>query len=447
MESNQDLIKALNEAIKLLTDASDNKESTDVADNALSRLKDIAEQIDIGEQIKAQPVPQLKNVLVMLDAARKRLEPTVQRVKDRDRGELKDEISNILASAKKMNTVKEKMEYAISLIENIPGITSDKVDIRIAIAAYFLDETREDIKKIIARAKGSKNACVETAEEFKEKYGRKRFNSSNAGKSLIYSYLYWGYLKNEGMSNDELLKNPLYKDINEIRAKVTNVDDAYIYNQYLRLEEWVGSAFETALFMRNATKSVLSHFHNIVTDVIYGESLREALGAKADEASISIWLSNMSIDSIRPTESSYQTVLNLRENIEYGLRYLNVYNTLIALIAKEIEIPELVLFQVNMRVINDGIGQLNDVLTCLREDIGKREIVSDEQTETAYAPKLTQKVYEVMLEAFRNVSPDAPPIPAANIKATEYAIIDTVCVKGKAWTNLFLVLCRNYWRR
>ena len=447
MESNQDLIKALNEAIKLLTDASDNRENTDVADNALSRLKDIAEQIDIGEQIKAQPVPQLKNVLSLLDAARKRLEPTVQRVKDRDRGELKDEISNILASAKKMNTVKEKMEYAISLIENIPGITSDKVDIRIAIAAYFLDETREDIEKIIARAKGSKNACVETAEEFKEKYGRKRFNSSNAGKSLIYSYLYWGYLKNEGMSNDELLKNPLYRDINEIRAKVTNVDDAYIYNQYLRLEEWVGSAFETALFMRNATKSVLSHFHNIVTDVIYGESLRGALGAKADETSISIWLSNLSIDSIRPTESSYQTVLTLRENIEYGLRYLNVYNTLIALIAKEIEIPELVLFQVNMRVINDSIEQLNDVLTCLREDIGKREIVSDEQTETAYAPKLTQKVYEAMLEAFRDVSPDAPPIPDANIKATGRAIIDTVCVKGKAWTNLFLVLCRNYWRR
>lgn len=307
-----------------------------------------------------------------------------------------------------------------------------------------IESATEALDKGLKKLKGK----AETAEEFKAKYGRKRFTSATAGKSIIYSYLYWGYLKNEGLSNEELIAQPLYRDLDAIRAKVATVDDAYIYNQYIHLEEWLANAFETALFMRNATKSVLAHFHSIATGAIAGEELRDALGAKADEGKIAIWLSTLSVDSIRPTTGSYETALTLRANAENGLRYLNVFNTLIAIIGTEIEIPELTLFQVDMSVIDDSIAQLNEVLGLLRDNIRKRETVPNEQALTTAPPLFTERALEATLEAFRDVSPDAPPIPEENIKATERKIRDTIIVHGnKAWTNLFTILSRDYWRR
>ena len=307
-----------------------------------------------------------------------------------------------------------------------------------------IENASDALERGLKKLKGK----AETAEEFREKYAKKRFTSSTAGRSIIYSYLYWGYLKNEGLSNEELIAQPLYKDLEAIRQKIATVDDAYIYNQYLHLEEWIANAFETALFMRNGLSSVLSHFYSIVSGAIAGEELRNALGAQADDGNVGLWLSLLSVDSIRPTTSSYDTVLALRRNADKALRYLNVYNTLIATIAIEIDIPELVIFQTDMSGIKDSIAHLNEALELLRGHISKRETVPDEQAVTTYPPAFTQRALEATLEAFRDVSPDAPPIPEANIKATERKIRDTVIVHGnKAWTNLFTILSRDYWRR
>jgi hypothetical protein len=292
----------------------------------------------------------------------------------------------------------------------------------------------------------AKNNPAKTAQEVKEKYGRKRFNASNAGKSLIYSYIYWGYLKNEGLNNEEIANQPLYSNLNAIIAKVETVNDAHIYNVYMHLQEWLASAFETAVFMRNATNSVIAHFYSIVSSAIAGENLRNTLGEQANAGAIALWLSTLSVDCLRPTKDSYFMVKSLRENIKKGLLYLNVFNTLIAMIAEQTEIPELTLFQVDLTTTKDTIAYLNKALNALREDISKREVMLDEEIKVSISPAFTQKELDTTLEAFRNVSPNAPPIPDDNIIFTKRNISAFVLTGGKAWTNLFTILSKDYWR-
>lgn len=280
---------------------------------------------------------------------------------------------------------------------------------------------------------------AENSEEFRAKYGRKRFTSSNAGRSIIYSYLYWGYLKNEGLTNDELREWPLYNSLNAIRNKIETVDDEYVYIQFIQFEGWLASAFEAALFMRNGVKSVLAHFHSIVTGVIAAEGLREELGEKANEKNTELWLSLLSVDSIMPTMGTYETLRTLRANIDSGLRYLNVYNTLIDTIGSALDIPELTLFQVRMSIVGDAISQLNEALVYLRDKIVKKMMEQGLHPASPLA---------ALQEALRDVSPDAPPIPEANIKETERKIRDTVIVNGNIpWTNLIPTLSKGYWRR
>lgn len=292
-----------------------------------------------------------------------------------------------------------------------------------------------------------KTETAKTAQEVKEKYGRKRFNSSNAGESVIYAYIYWGYLKNEGVSNEEIATQPLYKDLDAIRAKVETVEDALKYNVYVHLQEWLANAFETAVFMKNATSSAISHFYSIASSTIAAENLRKALGEKAEENNISLWLSTLSADHLRPTTATYETALSLRKNIEKGLRYLNVFNTLIQLIANATDIPELVLFQINISSTHEIIDKLNEALEVLREEISAREVVPDDRALTTYPPLFTERAMSATLEAFRDVEKDAPRIPEENITNTERNLKLSVLTGAKAWTNLFTLLSKDYWRR
>ena len=331
----------------------------------------------------------------------------------------------------------EKAEQAVQAIEK--AMSADRETEQAAQAI-------ENTMSILGKGAKSKQKA-ETAEEFREKYGRKRFTSSSAGKGIIYAYSYWAYLRKEGLSNAELITQPLYKDMDAIRAKVETMEDARLYNQYLQLEVWLGEAHSAALFMRNGLRSVLAHFYSIASGAIAGEELRNALGAQADKGEVALWLSLLSVDNLRPTASSYEAVLTLRQNIENGLQYLNVYNTLITIIAAETEIPELVIFQMDMQPVNELITDLNEALGLLRDAIKKREVVPDEQALTTAPPRFTERAMSATLEAFRDVSPDAPPIPEENIKATQRYLRDNILHGSKAWANLFSQLSKNYWWR
>lgn len=333
---------------------------------------------------------------------------------------------------------KDKFAYAMDYLTNKKGYDPDKDMLRELIEAtvYQMQKDRPRTRK----------AKAETAEEFKAKYGKKRFTAANAGKALIYRFIYWTYLKNEGMTNEEIAAQPLY-NMDNIRRKPETLKDALQYNVYVYLQEWLTNAFDSAVYIRNATDGAISHFYTIVADAIAGENLRAALGEAIHEDKAALWLSALSVDGLRPTKSAYNLALSLRANIDTGLRYLNVYNTLIDMIGKEIEIPEFTVFQVNISNTKDSIERLNAALALLRDEISNRGVVPDGEAVPAISPAFTPKEMEATLEAYREVSPDVPPIPVDNVTYTERNLRAFVLEGSKAWTNLFSILSKDYYRR
>ena len=333
---------------------------------------------------------------------------------------------------------KDKFAYTMDYLTNKKGYDPDKDMLRELIEAtvYQMQKDRPRTRK----------AKAETAEEFKAKYGKKRFTAANAGKALIYRFIYWTYLKNEGMTNEEIAAQPLY-NMDNIRRKPETLKDALQYNVYVYLQEWLTNAFDSAVYIRNATDGAISHFYTIVADAIAGENLRAALGEAIHEDKVALWLSALSVDGLRPTKSAYNLALSLRANIDTGLRYLNVYNTLIDMIGKEIEIPEFTVFQVNISNTKDSIERLNAALALLRDEISNRGVVPDGEAVPAISPAFTPKEMEATLEAYREVSPDVPPIPVDNVTYTERNLRAFVLEGSKAWTNLFSILSKDYYRR
>lgn len=333
---------------------------------------------------------------------------------------------------------KDKFAYAMDYLTNKKGYDPDKDMLRELIEATVF-QMHKDMPR-------TRKAKAETAEEFKAKYGKKRFTAANAGKALIYRFIYWTYLKNEGMTNEEIAAQPLY-NMDNIRRKPETLKDALQYNVYVSLQEWLTNAFDSAVYIRNATDGTISHFYTIVADAIAGENLRAALGEAIHEDKVALWLSALSVDGLRPTKSAYNLALSLRANIDTGLRYLNVYNTLINMIGKEIEIPEFTVFQVNISNTKDSIERLNAALALLRDEISNRGVVPDGEAVPAISPAFTPKEMEATLEAYREVSPDVPPIPVDNVTYTERNLRAFVLEGSKAWTNLFSILSKDYYRR
>ena len=333
---------------------------------------------------------------------------------------------------------KDKFAYAMDYLTNKKGYDPDKDMLRELIEATVF-QMHKDMPR-------TRKAKAETAEEFKAKYGKKRFTAANAGKALIYRFIYWTYLKNEGMTNEEIAAQPLY-NMDNIRRKPETLKDALQYNVYVSLQEWLTNAFDSAVYIRNATDGTISHFYTIVADAIAGENLRAALGEAIHEDKVALWLSALSVDGLRPTKSAYNLALSLRANIDTGLRYLNVYNTLIDMIGKEIEIPEFTVFQVNISNTKDSIERLNAALALLRDEISNRGVVPDGEAVPAISPAFTPKEMEATLETYREVSPDVPPIPVDNVTYTERNLRAFVLEGSKAWTNLFSILSKNYYWR
>lgn len=333
---------------------------------------------------------------------------------------------------------KDKLAYAMDYLTNKKGYDPDKDMLRGLIEATVF-QMHKDMPR-------TRKAKAETAEEFKAKYGKKRFTAANAGKALIYRFIYWTYLKNEGMTNEEIAAQPLY-NMDNIRRKPETLKDALQYNVYVHLQEWLTNAFDSAVYIRNATDGAISHFYTIVADAIAGENLRAALGEAIHDDKVALWLSALSVDGLRPTKSAYNLALSLRANIDTGLRYLNVYNTLIDMIGKEIEIPEFTVFQVNISNTKDSIERLNAALALLRDEISNRGVVPDGEAVPAISPAFTPKEMEATLEAYREVSPDVPPIPVDNVTYTERNLRAFVLEGSKAWTNLFSILSKDYYRR
>jgi hypothetical protein len=281
---------------------------------------------------------------------------------------------------------------------------------------------------------GGGNAIIQTAAEFKEKYSKKRFSSRTAPKAVLYSFLYDIYQQSEGG-----VKEPLYPDITGIRNKVETYEDMDAWNGYLNLTEWQRSAFNTAVFLRNALQSNLSEYNRVISSLIAAENLRAELRAEQIPQSASLWLDALTLEAYSPQADGYSIDI-LRKNIEGGLRYTKAYNTFVALIAEETKTPEYARLMVTTQHQQETLNDINRALTILTETAYR------ERAEDQGAGRWTQEYLSETLRAFEPIGNELPPIPADRISEARDGIRRGVKKGSYSWYTLYRRYSSQYWR-
>ena len=201
-------------------------------------------------------------------------------------------------------------------------------------------------------------------EEFIEKYKNKRFTPANTGKAYLLSFLFDAYQANS------LKIATTWWNLELLKSKIKTEEDMRSFDSYYYLTEWLRSLYENAVAMRNALRSVVSDFSNIMLSIIAGENIRrEVKDIKSD--TLPLWLSTITIEGYTPQRPGSIQLQSLRENIGQGIRYIKAYHTFLDVIAEFTGIPECVFLKVRISQINDSLSALNEALECLRDDVAK----------------------------------------------------------------------------
>ena len=280
-------------------------------------------------------------------------------------------------------------------------------------------------------------AGSQTAEEYRNRYGKKHFTSKTAPKAVLYSFLYECFLQGE--------KKPiisLYPDIGTIREKVETYEDMDSWNGYLNLIEWQRSAFNTAVFMRNALQSNLSDLDHMVRNLIAAEELRGSIKDTDITEASSLWLYSLTIEAYTP-QSGGMIIDTLRKNIEAGLRYMNAYNTFMALIAEELKAPEYTIQKVLMIRVNETLEAVNEALSLLRE-VAERE--RDSGTSAGILTQWTPEYFRETMKLFEPVGENLPPIPEEKIREARERIREGVKKGQYSWYSAYFRFSTQYWR-
>lgn len=316
-------------------------------------------------------------------------------------------------------TSKDKLDLAVSLFKewgyntentlNTDGSEKDdlvraSIEAQVQLLNVGLYEIRNGLRK-----------KAENSFEFAEKYGRKRTTAKTYGKRILYSFLYTGYLSRDRLS---AFDTPLYVDSASL-LKSNSIEEALINSEYVHFEEWLNRTYEATIFVHKDLLDSLRAFFN---------KMHISIGVE-----MFLKTNNIDIQNAPPCSRTALDMLDLREDavfirvkLDYSLRYLNVFDTLLRLTAQELDIPELDFFALDLPAFGQIIEKINQSLDSIRS---ARNISEDD-------------------EAFRKISPDIPPIPQENIKATRAAIRNTMLLGGNEfWTGMLVKLSRDYWRR
>jgi len=280
---------------------------------------------------------------------------------------------------------------------------------------------------------------AQTVEEFREKYGNKRFSSKTAPKSLLYSFLF-----DIEQLNDGGIKGSLYFDMEKIKRQVNTVEDMNTWNAYLNLIEWQRSAFNTAVFMRNTLRSCLSDYHHMITSIIAGEEIRREVQGEQTTAFTS-FLHSLTLESYDPQSDGHYVVLTLRKNIEAALLYMNAYNSFMDILADFTKTPEYTLLKVTMGETLDALRSVNEELDCLRKSVAENR---EPEIKAAKDGKAWPLEYlQETMKAFAPVGVDIPPMPEGKKKTAKDRIKRDFSRLRLSWHSVFTSYASDYWRR
>lgn len=287
-------------------------------------------------------------------------------------------------------------------------------------------KAKEQVEHIVARAAAEKKLPAKNTAEFIDKYYKKRFSPSTAGKAYLLSFLLDAYSMSE-----KGIQTSLW-DIETLKSKINTDEDIRSFDAYYHLTEWLRNLYENSRTMRNALQGTLSDFYHTVTSILAAENIRacvidsyftdkgsESSGEDQDkdpETILTLWINTISLEAYTPQSDGGYLLYALRTNIGEGLRYLVAYHTFLDVIAEYTGIPECSYLKIKMDNIRDSLASLNKALELLRKNVKKYR--GPEITEAIVKKRLphatrvlwTQDYLDTTMRAFRPVG-EEPPVP------------------------------------
>lgn len=210
------------------------------------------------------------------------------------------------------------------------------------------------------KAEGAK-----TAQELKEKYGRKRYNAQNIGIAFTVKYLYKLFLMNEGISYEEQAKEhlQLFSEKAEIKydktlSALTDYEEV-VFHRYNHILYWIRERFHHAVFVRDSTiKEFLAY--------------RLSLKNKGEELYLNaLPLGEKDSNGIVKIKVSSDVLSVFKTSIERNLKYLLMYNSFIDEVAKAINIPELAILKVVMSGVDEQLKATNEMVENVKAEVDK----------------------------------------------------------------------------
>lgn len=292
----------------------------------------------------------------------------------------------------------------------------------------------------------SKKAPAENAEEFIQKYYRRRapHTPSDPGKAYLLNMLFDRYSRKETGEARNLW------DMEQVKSYIQTEEDAQSYNAYYYLTEWLRNLYETANTTLNSLYLTIARFCDTVSSILSGEELRNALIINKQfvdsinqtaevksiiqtqdklYSSLTIALNKISIDAYTPQTNGGITVNNIRANISEDTRFIIAYNTFIDIVADFTAIPECACLKIettniqkDISILNDGLEILRDMISAHREpeireaNENNKSVRIQSETKSISFPTLysltlwTPEYLKATMEQFMPVG-DEPPIP------------------------------------
>jgi hypothetical protein len=246
------------------------------------------------------------------------------------------------------------------------------------------------------KAEGAK-----TARELKEKYSRKRYTPRNLGIAFVAEYLYGLFLYNEGVSYKEqfdkkllLFSETARRNHAHILSELEGLEKA-IYNRYYNMLSESRTKFQFAVQVRDATIMDYLGRTYLINDTLAAEevitkSREKGIYPEATED----FTNTLSAESFKKGRQRYKALNIFKQDIEKNLKYIQMHNTYIELIAEAFKIPEMEVLKVSTNSIDRQFEIANNHTKELREE------------EKAKAPSSQVKVY---FDPVFDIQP-APPI-------------------------------------
>lgn len=310
------------------------------------------------------------------------------------------------------------------LIEQEERLEKENEALHEAALQDAVDEYKATEAELEAEYQAEQEAKLGRLMAFRKKYRAKHFSGPDVGKGVIASGIYVSLRKIAGDIAEDTPET-LYTqaETSAMKGTITLKAEAAMFEAYSALSSWINANYASALAQRTILIESRDSLYNSISTALSGEMVKRAIkyelvldGLSKQQRIADLHMANIDFRHLCTQSSTFfMQESRIRKNLSYALRYLNLYDTALDILASETGIRELSVYQMGRDTkyhddhseIVGKLEDLNDLMEALKVHVRN-------SPEYASGPKSAYYLHE-MEERLQPVEVEAPPIPKQNL--------------------------------